>query len=185
MLISPDVLSEGLSEFPPLFAPFSLQLTLVLTVLGNLLCLTFLLSPQTDMWGGPTSMVYSLSTTVSCRQKSKVCWEPLCPVPAEAALSEVQRTVTVKLVVRRQLRCQTSLIISSVITDVFKHLRFKQLYTTSIHTYGVHHTAEHNSVVFRCSSKLASTATQPKWCSRESLAPWCRGAGLMLLWDMK
>lgn len=48
MAISPGVPSEALSEFPPLFAAFSLPLTLVLTVSGNLLCLTFMLSPQTD-----------------------------------------------------------------------------------------------------------------------------------------
>lgn len=42
-LISPGVPLEGLSEFPPLFAPFSVYLTIVLTVSGHLLCLTFLL----------------------------------------------------------------------------------------------------------------------------------------------
>lgn len=66
-----------------------------------------------------------------------------------------QRTATVKLMVRRQLHCQTSLITSSLITGVFKHLRFKRLYTMGIRTYGVHHTAEHDSVVLGYSSKLA------------------------------
>lgn len=36
-----------------------------------------------DARGGPTSVVSPLNTTVNCRQKSKVCWEPLCHVPAE------------------------------------------------------------------------------------------------------
>lgn len=45
-----------------------------------------------------------------------------------------QRTTTVKLMARRQLPCQTSLIVSSVTTDVFKYLRLKQFHTTVIRT---------------------------------------------------
>lgn len=43
-----------------------------------------------------------------------------------------QRTSTVNLMARRQLHCQTSLIVSSVASGVFKHLRFKQVHTTVI-----------------------------------------------------
>lgn len=54
MLISPSVPLEGLSEFPPLcsfFSPINSHpdfWDVCWDVLGSLLCLTFLLSPQPD-----------------------------------------------------------------------------------------------------------------------------------------
>lgn len=73
-----------------------------------------------------------------------------------------QRTSTVNLMARRQLHCQTSLIVSSVTSDVFKHLRFKELHITVMHTYLRY-------IVWQSTTagpqvQLANAATQLKWC---------------------
>lgn len=96
-----------------------------------------------------------------------------------------QRPSTVNLMARRQLHCQTSLIVSSVISDVFKQLRFKQVPTTVIGTFVGY-------IVWQSTTAAPQVQLQAGQCShpaelvlRESLTPRCTGTELMPLRDRK